>query len=80
MSWLSVIHSDELNSLNYNDIRQQRRGVCFKHFPVHAVLALNNGKRILKKGFKPTLNLNFPSTHNTSKTPEIVEKRSEGNK
>lgn len=58
MAWLKAINNDELSRLTYSEIIKQRRGVCFKHFPETAILLLSSGKRILKKGFLPTENLN----------------------
>lgn len=73
-SWLKAIQSEELNSLTYTNIIKQRRGVCFKHFPDDAILLLSCGKKMLKKGFLPDLNIKYPSTHMSRNTSEVVER------
>lgn len=80
MAWLKVIRSDMLDSMTYADIKKQRRGVCFKHFPVDAVLILSNGRKTLKKGFMPNLNLAYPSALDSSMNSKIVEKPSKNKK
>lgn len=46
LQWLDAIKSSELRKLSYGEIKNQRRGICFKHFPPNAILHLKNGTRI----------------------------------
>lgn len=66
LQWLEAIKIDELSKCSYDEIKKQKRCVCYKHFPSNAILQLNNGRRILKKGFLPTLNFNSPCLQETS--------------
>lgn len=75
MAWLKEINDDELNKLTYATIRAQKRGVCFKHFTAEAVLVLKNGRRTLKGGFLPSLNLKCSTTDESCNTLEGLKEK-----